>query len=177
MSVTVLGIDPSLTNTGLCCGGSEYPIVETWSVNYEIPKGDKISDIIPRVNRLNYLQRELDEVIQRTTPDLIVIEGYGHESKRMATTAEWGGLLRWTILNHTEDVIEVAPTLLKKFVLGKGTGNKDQVLLQVYKRWGVESDNSDEADAYVLYRIGLCYAGICEPETKPQREVIEKLKS
>ena len=49
----------------------------------------------------------------------------------------------------------VTPGELKKFITGKGQAKKDLILLNVFKRWGVEFDNSDLADAYGLSRMAL----------------------
>ena len=44
---------------------------------------------------------------------------------------------------------------LKKFVTGKGNCKKDLNLLKVFKKWGVEFDVNDLADAYGLARMIL----------------------
>lgn len=49
----------------------------------------------------------------------------------------------------------IAPGTLKKFVTGKGNAKKDLILLKVYKKWGVEFDNDNLADAYGLARMAL----------------------
>jgi len=49
----------------------------------------------------------------------------------------------------------IAPGTLKKFVTGKGNSKKDLMLLKVYKKWGVEFDNDNLADAYGLARMAL----------------------
>jgi crossover junction endodeoxyribonuclease RuvC len=49
----------------------------------------------------------------------------------------------------------IAPGTLKKFVTGKGNTKKDLMLLKVYKKWGVEFDNDNLADAYGLARMAL----------------------
>ena len=49
----------------------------------------------------------------------------------------------------------IAPGTLKKFVTGKGNAKKDLILLKVYKKWGVEFDNDNLADAYSLARMAL----------------------
>jgi len=49
----------------------------------------------------------------------------------------------------------VAPGTLKKFVTGKGNAKKDLMLLNVYKKWGVEFENDNLADAYGLARMAL----------------------
>ena len=49
----------------------------------------------------------------------------------------------------------IAPGTLKKFVTGKGNAKKDLMLLNVYKKWGVEFDNDNLADAYGMARMAL----------------------
>ena len=48
-----------------------------------------------------------------------------------------------------------APGTIKKFVTGDGRAKKDLMLLKVYKKWGVEFDDDNLADAYSLARIAL----------------------
>lgn len=68
--------------------------------------------------------------------------------------------------------LQVSPMMLKKYVTGKGTGvQKNQMLLQVYKKWGVEFNDDNGADSYGLARIArgtdvLAY----------EIEILEKLK-
>lgn len=49
----------------------------------------------------------------------------------------------------------IAPGTLKKFVTGSGRAKKDLMLLKVYKKWGVEFDDDNLADAYSLARLAL----------------------
>ena len=72
--------------------------------------------------------------------------------------------------------LEPAPTQLKLFALGKGAGDKDQIVLQVFKRWGHEAMNNDTADAYVLACIGLGHAGKLKGMTQSMLEVLGTLK-
>lgn len=188
MSVTILGIDPSLTNTGLCWGDGDEHFSDR--IGYKIPKGASIRKIHARMERVETLADLIDctlgdarayfdpETIPSDYIQLTLVEAYSFGSRNGGEyLGELGGAVRTLLRRHSKDVIEVAPTMVKKFATGKGNAKKEVIIGHVQKRWNVLFDNSDEADAYVLYRIGLCYAGICEPETKPQREVIEKLKS
>jgi hypothetical protein len=47
----------------------------------------------------------------------------------------------------------VPPMTLKKFISGKGNAKKDEIMLQIYKRYGVEINENNAADAYGLARI------------------------
>ena len=51
-------------------------------------------------------------------------------------------------LVHKYDIIP--PNTLKKFITGKGNAKKELMLLKVYKRWGVEFNDNNMADAYSL---------------------------
>ena len=68
----------------------------------------------------------------------------------------------------------VPPARLRS--LPAGNAKKDEVRLEVYKRWGFEAPTNDEVDAYVLARIGLAYLGYDDKLIKPQLEVIKDLK-
>jgi Holliday junction resolvasome RuvABC endonuclease subunit len=47
----------------------------------------------------------------------------------------------------------VPPMTLKKYATGKGTSKKQEMLLQIYKRWGIEFSDDNAADAYALARL------------------------
>ena len=49
--------------------------------------------------------------------------------------------------------LQVPPMTLKKYASGKGTSKKQEMLLQIYKRWGVEFNDDNAADAYALARL------------------------
>lgn len=164
----VVGIDPSLTGTAVCVAGQE-------PVRFTSQPAD---GVVARIRRY----RELTGKIRVHIPvnALVFIEGYSFASPGNAGRwlAEYGGVLRseliWFITPH---LIEVPPNLLKKFVTGKGNGDKEAVRAHVAKRWGIIHETSDETDAFVLAQIGLCYAGQAEPDNQAQREVIETLKT
>jgi crossover junction endodeoxyribonuclease RuvC len=42
---------------------------------------------------------------------------------------------------------------LKKYAAGKGNAKKQEMLLQIYKRWGLEFNDDNAADAYALARL------------------------
>jgi crossover junction endodeoxyribonuclease RuvC len=172
MSVpTIAAIDPSLTSTGIVCGTSaeDYQVTRHGSK----PCGDSCSD---RFGRFERLLAGIVSILEDNKPQLILIENYSFGSKQSGVTqariTEFGGLLRWHLLEHTQLVVEIAPSTLKKFVTGKGNAKKETMLGHVQKRWGVMFDTSDEADAFGLYRMGLVMAGVVKAETVPQAESV-----
>lgn len=169
----VCGIDPSLTGSAVCCWDPDG----TGPSFQEKYGSQPAKTLAGRIDRFETLARSVCRSLQGTT--LVVIEGYSHGSKgsSVLSIAEYGGILRAAMLKITPHVIEVSPSALKKFATGKGNSPKDVLMAHVAKRWGVLFSSNDEADAYVLARIGLCLAGFGQPETEWQREVIEKIKS
>ena len=59
---------------------------------------------------------------------------------------------------------------LKKYATGKGTAKKQEMLLQIYKRWGVEFNDDNAADAYALARLAGGHA-----IDKIEQEVLDKM--
>lgn len=100
----------------------------------------------------------------KVAPDpLVIIEGYSHHSPgSVLDLAELGGILRHALWEHgVFKYFEVAPGSLKLF-LQKGNLSKDRHLVQAYKRWQVDFDNTDECDAFTLVRMGEAALGEIE---------------
>jgi crossover junction endodeoxyribonuclease RuvC len=49
--------------------------------------------------------------------------------------------------------LQIPPMTLKKYATGKGTSKKQEMLMQIYKRWQVEFNDDNAADAYALARL------------------------
>lgn len=177
----VAGIDPSLTGTAVFVGDNDGC---AWKRVSSKPGGAS-----PKAREARYMpviydvvdvvcdQRPIPKGPRSISERLILIEGYSHGSNQSnkSMSIEFGWSLRRQMLCHGL-VIEVPPTTVKKFATGKGNAKKEQMLLHVFKRWGRECLTNDEADAFVLYRIGLCLARMSDPETQQQREVISTIR-
>lgn len=182
---TVAGLDPGLRSFGLCLYDLDTGDVRTASVGDKTPaksllgRLDRYDRIIAQV--LAFLRTDGPEG-RGEDPQLIAIEGYsfGSTGNAFAWTCECGGILRHMLVRQCRyEVVEIAPTTLKKFIIGKGGGkgtDKTGMALATFKRYGVEFGTSDETDAYGLARIAACLVGAEKPATTFQREVIAKLK-
>jgi crossover junction endodeoxyribonuclease RuvC len=60
---------------------------------------------------------------------------------------------------------------LKKYAAGKGTAKKQEMLMQIYKRFGVEFNDDNAADSYALARLA---AGI--HLNAVDKEIVDKIK-
>jgi crossover junction endodeoxyribonuclease RuvC len=177
--MSVIGIDPSLTSTGLVALASWAEQLDGLNVTTQPYGGDPGRNVHERMNRIEHITREVLASVQKHKPTVICVEGYslGHNTPGTADRLELGGLLRYSICRECASVYEVAPSTLKKWATGKHTSDKVQVAVALSKRYGVEFQNDDMYDAYALARMALQIAGHDEPATKQQREAIETVMS
>ena len=155
-----LGIDPSTTATGLVvlesgpCLGHHGPAL---LFEDTVKPGE-----LPRLERCSHHAGRMLEVIEQFKPERIVLEGYGlnwQHSSSVLPLVELGTVLRYFLRQIGCTWLEPTPSELKKAVLGRGSGRKAQMMLQVYKLWGFEAVDDNRADAYGLAMIGLAHAG------------------
>lgn len=157
----VVGIDASLTCIGVA-----------------VINGDIYTETIQSkktgLERLVEIREQIKDIVNGA--DLVVIEGYAFARSNQAhQLGELGGVLRMMFYEAGIRYIEVAPSAVKKFATGKGNASKEAVAVGVYKRWGKEFKTNDEADAFVLAKIGQAYITGQEELTVFQREVIDAL--
>lgn len=155
----VVGIDPSLSGTGLAIIDTEDPLVVDTHTIVSKPCADTID---ARVQRQARICREmLDHVPVGyggwPSADLAVIEAPAYDS-RTGHQHDRSGLW-WRIidrlLEHHIPVVEVTTGGVKKYATGKGNAPKDAVLLHVARRYPhVDVQNNNEADALILATMG-----------------------
>jgi len=164
-----LGVDGSATATGLVVleAGTKPTLRHEEVVKVGSTGLERCSDIA----------QHLLAVLDRFEPHRVAIEGYGFANKHsLVTLVEVGTILRYFLRQKGYRYLEPSPNALKKFVLGTGNGRKDQMLLQVYKRWGHEAKDDNTADAYGLACIGLAHAGRLPSPTRAMLDVVGALK-
>lgn len=167
-----VGIDPSLTSTGLAAVSASGH-----AFSFAVRPADARG-----VPRLIAIRDAVAGWIRRHAPAAVAMEGYSMapHAGRLADLGELGGVLKLALweMNYREDagtLIIVPPTLLKKFATGTGNGDKGAVRVAVYKRWGFEAPTDDETDAYVLARIALAAAGGDVDLTAFQQQTLERI--
>jgi Holliday junction resolvasome RuvABC endonuclease subunit len=170
MSSHVLaGIDPSLTGTAVAIGtaaASKVHQVVTRSKDYP----DESLDV--RMNRVEFVVDHVMGIVLPAAPALIFLEHYSFGSKnKNEYLGELGSYLRLN-LREVAPVYEVAPGTLKKFVCGTGSAKKEQMIAHVFRQWQQMFPTNDHADAFGLFRMALCAAGLAEMTNKAQREAV-----
>ena len=176
----IIGIDPSLTSTGIVVlRGNKVELAVTTKNKPALGTIERVRLIYERIVDI---QENLSDGEKWQAPDLIVIEGfsYGSKGRSVFDIAYLGWRIREELewLKEQDNIpwLEVPPSQLKKFATGQGNANKEIILQQVYKRWGVEFSDNNQADAYVLAQIGRAYLGGMDDLTAFQQEVIANLK-
>ncbi len=173
----ILGIDFSLTSTGVCAikdGDAECVTIgskreDAW---HEFP------------NRVEQIALDIFNWVGDDGLGAgLVIESPAFAAKGSAVDSMFGG---WWLAVRAfgrlgwDPPLRVTPSQLKKFATGKGNAGKDEVLLAVARRYpDVVIKNNNEADAVVLAAIGAAAYG--EPFnralTAAQQAVVEAVSS
>lgn len=176
---TVMGIDVS-TDTGIVVLQWDS-VLQAWrtKADFEInlPSLPKKATMQQRTERARFLMQQITTVLSEYHLSAVAIEGYGYaNANSLVTLVEFGVVVRLAL--PVMSSYEVAPASLKKFILGKGVGKKEQVMMQVFKKWGYEAKTNNLADAYVLAHIAAAVHGPYPVAlTKPQLEVISVVKA
>lgn len=147
-----IGIDPSLTGTGFICLNDDGEIQHQQLI--------KTTPALEIEDRLKHINDIIQQLIDRYRyPNVIVyIEGlsFGAKGNSIMQLAGLHYFLRMNIRYKEEIKYDIIPpTTLKKFITGKGNAKKELMLLEVYKRWGIEFKNNNLADGYSLARMAL----------------------
>lgn len=150
----VVGIDQSYTGFGFSVDGE--------SKKRAFPASKFDSDVHRLASIRQWLTGWLVLQQNREEIDFVVMEGYANGAKFGRELAgELGGVVKLVVLDTIKQTpLIVPPTSLKKFVTGKGNAKKNEMLLGVYKQWGVEFSDDNQADAYALEKFGLAYLDV-----------------
>jgi crossover junction endodeoxyribonuclease RuvC len=174
----VIGLDTSLTHTGFCIINEKGKVLDSGVIKSK-PSGDSY---LAEVNRIVKIVDEIFEKITKNCkkkPDLAVIEGMAFTARNTTSLVQLAGLnyqLRIQLARFEIPFMIIAPTTLKKFITGSGKGDKDKMMMSVYKNYGFEALDNNECDAASLAFCGLATSG--NPVKKlgvPQQEVINLL--
>ena len=173
-NIVVVGLDLSLTGTGLAIKDAQGVRVETIKT---LPK-----DFPNDLSRLIHIR---DAILSKMPDrvDMVAIEDFfaGVNPASAIKIAMLGTVIRMALYEKGVKFTLCAPTSLKKFILGKGVGEKSLILREVYKKYPeIEVKNDNEADSVVLCHLAeslhLKRLGIKQESLlKPQEEVLKGL--
>ena len=173
----ILSLDLSLCHTGWALydrAGGQF----TYGV-FEPPK-----EVTEDLARMEYMLEEVIGLLPGTPavwPQtvFVVIEGlaFSGRGSYALQLAGLGYLLRREFRNAGIAYREVAPTQAKKFLSGRGNVDKNIILKEVLKRYKIDVDDDNIADAINFNFIGRTLLGWKAADNQVQQSVIEALNA
>jgi crossover junction endodeoxyribonuclease RuvC len=167
------GLDLSLTNTGFCLKNGSTITIDTIKTE---PKNFK-NDLDRLIHIRNTIISKLPVGVK-----MVCIEDFFVPSNRLQIgsgikLAMLGTAIRLSLYERGIPFVIVSPLQLKKFVTGKGVGDKSMILREVFKRWGIDAKDDNQADASVLsYLAEALLSEITDDTPKFQAEVIRTVR-
>lgn len=143
--VVVVGIDLSLTETGVSCGAHGDPEQATFRLPFRDARGP---------HRLEMILSNLAPHLERRHADVAVLEGWGHLQAAALAVIEAHGVVKLHAYQQHTPLVLVPPTSMKLFATGKGNATKAQTVLAADRRHGYPGDNENEAEAWLLRAMG-----------------------
>lgn len=137
----VLGLDLSLTATGIC-----HPDGTTTTIKTRPKDGDR---------RLVAIRDTIRTTTGLYAPHLAVIEDLPTHAHSAGITGMVHGVARTALLDAGVPYVVLAPATLKAFATGKGNADKTAMAMAAYKRAGAEFGDDNCCDAWWLYVAGL----------------------
>lgn len=155
----VLALDLSLNGTGMAWGTYDDEKNKVTHIKTDIIKTKKIKD---HMKKICYIKKIIGRKNKEFAPNKILIEGqsYGSRGRATLSIAQLHGVImyaclkQWQVEYHT-----IPPTVVKKFITGKGNSRKSMILKSLYKRFHIDVDDEDKADA-----IGVLLTGAAMKE-------------
>jgi crossover junction endodeoxyribonuclease RuvC len=143
-----VGLDFSFAKNGLAVLGEDGTLLTKKLLVTSSKKSDE--------ERLDDMMLEISMDIPKKTK-LVCLEGlsFGSKGNSLAQMGALHYLVRLFLYHNKIDYKIITPTQLKKFVTGSGRVQKNLMLLKIYKKWGIEFDDDNLADAYALARFAF----------------------
>lgn len=158
-----IGIDQSLTGFALSAVSINSPTQHlTWVYKSPYRGVQRLDDIQTFMfDKFYWLRDNGNEIVE------IAMEGTVLASNSALVLGELAATVKLMLFEHFDNEnhyipappqhlrtpLQIPPMTLKKFAAGKGNAKKQEMLLQIYKRWGIEFNDDNAADAYSLARL------------------------
>lgn len=161
-----LGIDQSLSNTGLALVDEDANIVKVTVLS--------VAGKLSGAERLHRIVQDFRAFMHGYVPAHGALEGFSvNSTNRPFDLGEVSGILRMSYFElFRKELMVVPPMSLKKFAGVKGT-QKELMVSTVKSQWGLESDNDNIADAVALAQMARAHH-LDSFTTRAQREAVTK---
>jgi crossover junction endodeoxyribonuclease RuvC len=155
MNELFLGIDPSFSGTGVVILNRDGSIFSQKEISTQKINGNSC-DIEHRMIRI------AESIKEFITPNLDKIQigyieeiSFGSSGEASAQLAALNYFIRVYLFIMNVKYFTISPGQLKKYITGNGNAKKNLMLKEVYKRWQVDFNSDNLADAYSLARFAL----------------------
>lgn len=138
----VLGIDPSLSATGIA--------TENQTSTLKTLPGQS--------NRLSIICNTVRSIVAERY-DLAVVEDLPTHAHGAGKTGMAQGAVRVALESEGVLYVTVSAATLKKFATGKGNATKADMRMALYQRAGIDLRDDNQVDAWWLREIGLHHVG------------------
>jgi crossover junction endodeoxyribonuclease RuvC len=167
-----VGLDLSLTGSGFCLKRGNELFMETLKTTPKTAPND-----------LARLQHIRDTLMDKIPPDIgiVCVEDFfvPHRPQQMNASKGLimlGTVMRIAMLEAGLSFYIIADTQLKKYATGKGKGPKGIVIREIYKKWGIDADDDNQADACVLAHIAEALYRNPGDLHKYQQDTLDKIQ-
>ncbi len=140
MSLAILAIDQSLTCSGIAIYNGELKL-------------DIIKPKSTGIDRLIEIRFALLNLLKEYTIDLVIMEEYAFSQHGHAfSLGELGGMIKLMSMDFRFPLVIMPIPVHKKFTTGVGNSKKDLMIKEVFKKYDVDTDNDNVADAVSMLK-------------------------
>lgn len=171
-----VGIDPSLTHTGLIILNPHGDILIQKAIITKPSKDGWRAQVARQQKIVAEIGQHINQTVSMYGISIIFCEDYAPSryAKSSIPTCELGGLLRAMLSKLPDTIAFVPPAVLKKFAAGKGNADKVAVSVAIATRFNVNFGSDDNLyDAYALARLALAFGGNHELLNAAQIKIAE----
>jgi Holliday junction resolvasome RuvABC endonuclease subunit len=146
----VLGLDLAAE-----CSGVALPDGSTTTITAPRASGSPRT-LADNLDRMDFVTGAVEELLEEHRPRLVVLEDYAPGAKGASAhrLAEVGGCVRLACYRAGAALVLVGTRQVKLYATGKGTAQKSDMRLALYKRAALEVPTEDEVDAWWLRAMG-----------------------
>lgn len=128
----------------------------------------------------NTILKRIRKVRRYPKKSYVFIEDFAFNARgRTFDIAEAAGILKYRLHNDWKvplsNIFLVSIQHIKMYCSCKGNCQKNVMLKEVYKRWGFDTEDDNEADAFVLMQIAEAFMNKKKKITEFQRDVLSRV--